>query len=398
MKFPRGNSCGKTPVTPPLKTIAPFLKRMFAARWIGWLAAGIVLASLVAYYPDVADDFDVWWHLKYGEHFVRHLTWTIDHSVFSWTPSNPSWVYITWIGSSLLYLIHAAGGYTALVVMQWLIFFAMTGLFFIFRRSCKLPLSVVHLAGLLLVFTAMNPIAVYIKPESFSMLFFTVAVFFYFLSKIYLKSYYWVYPPLFLVWVNTHGGFINGLAFITFALAAEAICYAFKHPDRMLKSVLLKFAGCVALSYAAALINPHGAAYWMNIMESAAQSGSHIHSITAYSPLWIYLFPTGFPFRKTNTAWAMIIMVLVLFALAGAGLIRRKQLSPPVLMLNLIFFILGFSLFRASIYFCILWIFSCHYLGRLGQWRLNLPASITAFLFSLAVAGMIIYETVALLS
>jgi hypothetical protein len=370
------------------------LKRLFAARWIGFLTAGIVLASLVAYYPDVADDFDVWWHLKYGQYFVRHLTWIIDHSAFSWTPSNPSWIYVSWLGSSLLYLVHQVGGYPALVVLQWLILFGMAGLFFEFTRRCQSAWTMSHLAGLLLVGVAINPVAVYIKPELFTLLFFTMAIFIYFISKATLKNYFWIYPPLFLVWANTHGGFVNGLGFITIALAAEAVSYAFKHPDRIPKPLLWKFAVCVGLAYAAALINPHGAAYGVNIMESAAQSGSHIHSITAYSPLWNYLFPAGFFFRRTNAAWAMVLMALVMVALAGAGRLQRKRLSPPVLTLNLVFFVFGFSVFRASIYFCILWLFSCHYLCRLGQWRLNLRGTIFAFLFSLAVSGVIFYETI----
>ncbi|MDD5482386.1 MAG: hypothetical protein PHP98_01855, partial [Kiritimatiellae bacterium] len=351
------------------------------------------LLSILVYYPDVADDFDVWWHLKYGRHFVRHLTWTIDHTAFSWTPSDPGWIYVSWLGSSLLYLFHLAGGYPALVVLQWLIFLAVTGLFLLFLRSCGSPLSAVHIAGLLLVFTAINPVAVYIKPELFTLLFFTMAVFVYFVSKATAQNYFWIYPPLFLVWVNTHGGFINGLGFITIALAAEAASYAFKHPDRMLKPLLWKFAAGVGLAYAAALINPHGVVYWIQIFQNAAQSGSHIASVAAYSPPWNYLFPGGFFFRRINAAWAMILMALVLATIAGAGLMRKKQLSPPVLALNLAFFMFGFSVFRASIYFCILWIFSCHYLGRFGQWRMNAPAAVAAFLFSLAVSGMIVYET-----
>lgn len=37
-------------------------------------------------------------------------------------PSNPFWFHVTWIGSFMLYLIHKAGGYPALVVLPWLIF------------------------------------------------------------------------------------------------------------------------------------------------------------------------------------------------------------------------------------------------------------------------------------
>ena len=45
-----------------------------------------------------------------------------------------------------------------------------------------------------------------------------------------------------------------GLGFITIALAAEAVSYAFKHPDRMMKPLLWKFAACVGLAYAVALM------------------------------------------------------------------------------------------------------------------------------------------------
>jgi len=360
---------------------------------MGLLSAGIVLAAIAAYYPDVADDFDVWWHLEYGRHFIQNWSWTIDHSAFSWPPSDPSWVYVSWIGSSLLYLIHQIGGYPALAILQWLIFFGVAGLFLGFVRLCRSAWTTTHLAGLLLVGVAVNPVAVYIKPELFTLLFFTAAVFIYFASKVSLKNLFWLYPPLFLVWVNTHGGFINGLGFITLALMAEATTYVFKHPARMPKPLLWKFAAGVGLAYAVALINPHGIEYGIRIFQNASKGESHIRSIMAYFPLWNYLFPAGFPFRKTNAAWAMVLMAAVLLALTGAAWIQKKRLSPPVLALNLVFFIFGFSVFRASMYFCILWLFSCHYLDRLGQWRLHSRGVIPAFSFSLVVAVMIICET-----
>lgn len=366
-----------------------------SGRWIILSAAGIVLAALMAYYPDVADDFDIWWHLKYGEHFVRNSTWSIDHSAFSWTPSDPTWIYVTWMGSSLLYLVHQIGGYPLLVVLQWLIFLGMAGLFYGFARLCRSQWTVVHLAGLLLAGVAMNPIALYIKPELFTLLFFTTAVFIYFASKVTLKNLFWIYPPLFLVWVNTHGGFINGLGFITLALIVEAASYAGRHPDRLPQALLWKFAASVSLAYLAALINPQGVAYWIMIFKSAAQGESHIRTVTAYFPLWNYLFPATFMFRKINAAWAMVLMAAVLLALAAAAWKSRRRLSPPLLTLNFFFFIFGFSLFRASIYFCILWLFSCQYLLRCGQWRLNLRAAIPAFLLSVAAAAMIFHEMVA---
>ena len=374
-------------------SLCAFLDMFFNTKWMLLLTGGVVLAALLAYYPDLADDYDIWWHLKYGEHFIRYRTITVDPSIFSWTPASSSWAYVTWIGSSVLFLVHAAGGYTALAVMQWLVFFAMTGLFFLFLRSCQAPLAQIYLAGLLLTGVAMNSVAVYIKPELFSMLFFTIAAFVYFLSKVSRKNYFWIYPPLFAVWVNTHGGFVNGLTFITIALVAETVCYACRDPDRMTWSLLLKLAFCVLLSCAAALLNPYGAVYWINILENAAQGGSHIHSINAYTPLWGFLFPAGYPFRKTNTAWCMVLMAFVLLALAVAARVQKKKTCLAPLALNIIFFVLGFSVLRASIYFCILWLFTSRYLLHLAGWRPSAFVNIAAFCFSLCLSGMILYET-----
>jgi len=61
-------------------------------------------------------------------------------------------------------------------------------------------------------------------------------------------------------------------------------------------------------------------------------------------------------------------------------------------VLNLLFFIFGFALFRASIYFCILWLFSAQYLDWFGAWRLPRRLVMPAFCFTLLVSGMIVYE------
>jgi hypothetical protein len=363
-------------------------------RGFGILCGAGALVALLAYYPDVADDFDVWWHLKYGEHFVRNLTWKIDHSVFSWTPASPCWGYVSWIGSSLLYLVHRIGGYPALVALQWLIFFGVAGLFYWFIGLCRTEWNAVHLAGLLLAGIAVNPIAVYLKPELFTLVFFAAVVFIYFAAKVNRRNYFWLYPPLFLAWVNTHGGFINGMVFATLALGAEVFTFSLKHPGRMPKPLLWNFVAGVGLSCVAVMINPHGFLYLANIFQSAAQGESHVRSIMAYFPLWDYLFPAGFHFRKINAAWAMLLMAVVLFGLAGGLWMQKKKSDPALLLVNALFFVFGFSIFRASIYFCILWLFSCQYLLRIGQWRLDWRSAVPALLFSLAAAGMIVCETV----
>ena len=178
------------------------------------------------------------------------------------------------------------------------------------------------------------------------------------------------------------------------------------------------FALSVGISYILTLINPYGIHYWRQIVESVLSGASHVNLIAAYEPLWNFLFPHNFAFRKINTAWAVILMGVSLVGLSMFSIRRRAALDWPVLLINTVFFLFGISLFRAVIYFCVIWLFSCQYLlawkGRNGpdqscriipplrgnEGKNSLPSvplsvrlSPWAAVFSVVVAGIVLYET-----
>ncbi len=77
-------------------------------------------------------DNDLWVHLKYGEHFFLNHTWSIDHSVFSWTPATREWKYVTWIGSGIMYVMLESSREAHFRVLQsnWI-----SSMFFGMRRA-----------------------------------------------------------------------------------------------------------------------------------------------------------------------------------------------------------------------------------------------------------------------
>ena len=90
-------------------------------KTVRWISFFLLIITVLAYYPNHGGDYDIWWHLKYGEHYVDNVTWNIDHTDYSWTPADGEWKYVTWIGSSFLFLIYRAAAFPGLHVLQLVI-------------------------------------------------------------------------------------------------------------------------------------------------------------------------------------------------------------------------------------------------------------------------------------
>ena len=123
-----------------------------------WICLALMAVSVLAYYPTMGDDYDIWFHLKYGEHYVKNLTWTIDHSQFSWTPSLADWKYVTWVSSSILYIVYRLASGPGLFIVQWLILLGIGSLYLYYIKSTEGGLDIDHILGLFLV-------AIVIKPD-----------------------------------------------------------------------------------------------------------------------------------------------------------------------------------------------------------------------------------------
>src|SRR5262245_28916739 len=85
----------------------------------------VTVLSLVAFAGLVAflcafkvDDVDVWWHLKAGELMVRSSAW-IRTDPFAYTrEGQPYLANYEWLAQILMYVVHAAGGATALIALR----------------------------------------------------------------------------------------------------------------------------------------------------------------------------------------------------------------------------------------------------------------------------------------
>lgn len=359
---------------------------------IKWFSIAIFLISVFAYYVD-SGDYDIWFHLKYGEHYVKNLTWNIDHSVFSWTPTDTNWKYVTWIGSSILYIVYKIASVPGLYIVQWVVFFNIFGIYYYYIKSIGETIDINNITGLMLVAGTLAPTVSIIKPDLFTILFFTIAVFIYFYSKSASKNLFFLYPFVFLIWVNTHGGFIIGLSFITLVMCGELFNYFFIKKDIMHKGLLKILVITVVITYIAIMFNPHGIYYHLELLKNlfSKEYTGYSTKLYAYTDLWQVLFPKIHAYRPMVSAWSMLIMLGLFFVVTVYCYKKNKHLDITLITTNLVFFYFGMNTSRASIFFPLIWFFSFIYmLKKADAFKIKKKFTPLALLLFLFWAGIFI--------
>lgn len=348
---------------------------------------GLMVLTLYIYYPaPLGGDYDIGFHLRFGEHYVQNHTWNIDQSVFSWTPASAEWKYVTWLGSSALYLAFHAASVKGLLILYYLIVSGTAALYIYAVRTTGEPLDISHIMTMMLTGTALGATAPLIKPETFTVLFFAMALLIYLHAKVRSRNLFYLYPLLFLVWVNTHGGFIVGLLFLSITFIGELINYAVFRKDPLSKKMLTHLAAALLLSYLVMLINPYGIGYPVQLYKDFFDKEYHqlTGHVRAYVPMWNFIIPGHYiPGMMTITSWVMILMALLQALFTWYAFRKKKYFDPAATVAGLVFFFIGMSVARLSMFFVMIWLFSMTWMTR----RADLPGAKKAF----APAALLIY-------
>ena len=412
---------------------------------------------MLAYYPSyqaLYNDYDIWFHLTYGKHYVGNLTWHIDHSVYSWTTAFNPPGYVTWMGSSILYIIHKLFGITALFILQYLVLLASGAIIFRFAKAAGITAGLPLLAGLLLTAVTMGTAANYIKPEMFSILFVTLAAAFYLRFRMAPKP--WViaaFPALFMIWVNTHGLWQFGIIFLGIVFAVDMILYVIRPGQALDRRALIYLAIALVCTLLALCVNPFGASLitgfikrrfadvieiffalkgsegavlacavnplgelfsanvaqgWLSrvlsLFSASGGGGSealdHFRGVRAYINLWEHLFYGQKQPFLTMTAVGMTTMMGVFLAIWAVSWKRSGKADFPVAAANISFFFMAMFMGRLALVFSLIWMVSTVFLiWRAGPVpvfaRAAGPLSLAAFVgLSLYVvaAATYIYE------
>ena len=218
------NDTANTTSNHPSKTSSffAFSEKQASSKYLRWLMIALLPALVLLEYKVDGSDYDLWWQMAMGKYYIAHHTLIMDHSIFSWTPTDPTWIYNTCLGSIAVYLFYNFMGGFGLWIFQWLIFLGVFLSFYLFLRLIRLRLDVTGVTLIAAIGIACSLACRFYKPELFSTLLFSWTVFIFFYIKITRRKFlFYLYPIIFALWVNLHGAFVVGLVFLALAFTGE---------------------------------------------------------------------------------------------------------------------------------------------------------------------------------
>lgn len=305
--------------------------RLFAVGLADVVFGVLAYSILLTANQGMLDDPGLGWHLRNVDAMWRQGGWlTVDS--FS-IPQSATWYSNQWIGDCLLRLGEWWGGLEGIAVVVTIVLaFALR---LLFRMLCddgvSWPLSLLwtYLAALA---TSSSWVA---RPNVFTILFVLIVARWcqqFHVGRMSAKRLLWVFP-LFVIWANTHGGFVAGLITLAAALVIEA-GWTVSAPDSESRLAArrrlgpLAFAG--ALAVAGTLVNPYGLSlyswvfgllgdsYFMNLNIEWHSPDFHSASAFRYEILML-LLPTliAFSRRRPDVVSVGLAVLWLHFALQG---------------------------------------------------------------------------------
>lgn len=213
----------------------------------------------LAFIPNngLLNDADTGYHIRAGEYILQ--TFSVPrHDIFSFlTPPLP-WTAHEWLSEVIMAIAHKFHGLTGVVLLFSLMIAAEYYLMLIILRTYKGDVLSDILIVLLVI--ASSQIHWLARPHIFSLLLMTI--WYYLLDQYQQKNrnYLYLLPPLMLLWVNLHGGFVSGFLLSGIYFAGNALNFFFSSgPEKnqylkRVKTYGLLIGSCLLVT----VINPYG--------------------------------------------------------------------------------------------------------------------------------------------
>lgn len=290
-------------------------------RYVTWsLIALALFYALMAGLRTVAD-FDLGWQLATGRYVLQHHQ--IPHAdVFSYTVHGNEWIYPPFCGV-VFYVLYLLGGYAAL---SWLSAIASCATVALLLRPKSLMTAALAVVAVPAISFATTP-----RAELF-----TTTLFAAFLAILWRqfqgeRAWLWMLPPLMLVWVNMHLGFIAGLALVGAYVMLELLEAPFAGRRAAALARLRQSVPWLAATVLATLLNPWGP----RIYVAVARQNRSMQELGGFINFWLRPFVSVAALRASLTWHDPDSSYWWLVAAAIAGIfvwLWRKQLGAAVLL------------------------------------------------------------------
>jgi hypothetical protein len=208
------------------------------------------------------DDPGLGWHLRNIDAMRENGGWlTIDPFTDHHGKQPPAWYTNQWLGELPLWLGWKLAGLEGIAVAAALVIGLMSRCLYLMLLRDGLPWS------LALVWTLLGTLGTQcswtVRPNIFTILFVLITgrVVERFSAGALPRARTWWLVPIFVLWANSHGGFVAGLILLVAATLCEVACAAgsFMAQDRDLaRSRAIHLALLTGACGLATLVNPHG--------------------------------------------------------------------------------------------------------------------------------------------
>jgi hypothetical protein len=264
-----------------------------------WSMALLAVALLCFITVPSQADPDLWGHLRFGLDILNsHAIPSTDP--YSFTAAGAPWIDHEWLAELLFALAWTGAGPSGLVALKIGLALLTGGL--CFGHLLRAGVSSDRAAAILLMFVALIPAFMTIRPLLFTIPCFAVTLIVLYQAEQGRLRALWILPPLYALWANLHGGFLAGFGL----LGIWAVVRSLSGWRRAFPAVL-----ALAGAGTAACLNPYGWTLLAFLIRTASVPRPEIIE-------WV-------PLRASSEYG---IMYLVVLGLSLAGLVRSRLEKP----------------------------------------------------------------------
>ncbi|MFB6355158.1 MAG: hypothetical protein ABEJ65_01415, partial [bacterium] len=238
-----------------------------------WLIISLFLFCVAVIYRPVAVT-DLWGYLLYGDWMLKNGQ-IVYRDFYSYTATGARWINHEWLFQVVTaYLFNIGGFYLLSLILLGFVSVLVACL--LYRQLVEGNFGLYGIIGGMLTVLSVQP-GLVLRPQLVTYLFLILILFIFTRSKAG-RSYWWVLPLLFLLWVNIHGAFVIGLGYL---LAFSPLVLISQNGTQARISYGFCVLGCVLASF----FNPYTYELWEMVIRTMTNPLTS-RIIDEWQPVW----------------------------------------------------------------------------------------------------------------
>jgi hypothetical protein len=270
----------------------------------------VFLSCLLYRLREFRVDPDLWWHIKVGQDIIQTGHWPTNDP-YSFTVHGTPWIAYEWLGDVAIGFV-ARFGLQALEAMLMVLAAIITIELYCYASLSARNAKAGFVSAMLVTLFAVGNFN--LRPQMFGAIFLSLTVILLELFQQGRPKALLFLPPMFLLWINTHGSWIVGVAVVVVTLLGGLFEFSFgsvrgvRWSDRQRKQLELALLGSLAVIP----ITPYG-----------TKLATYPFLVASSIPLGVKFVMEWYP-MPFNLYWGKIFLALLTGAVALQTIYKFK--------------------------------------------------------------------------